>query len=225
MQIYDVIMLGVLAGAALFGAYKGFAWQLASFSSIVLSYVVALNFRTPVAAMIDASEPWNMFLAMLILYIGTSAAVWLTFNILRGAIDRLKLKEWDHQIGGLLGLLKGALLCVIITFFAVSLMGVKQREQIVTSNSGYAIAVVIHNASAVTPKEADELIVPYLEHFGRKLARPLEEQSEGKLGGIPVYIPGPMKPIEEWEVEPLGGEHHEALERFLHERAAARDQP
>lgn len=220
MQIYDVLMLAVLTTAMVFGAWKGFAWQVASFSSIIVSYFVALTFRGPVAAMIDASEPWNMFLAMLLLYVGTSAAVWLGFQLVRGIIDRLKLKEWDHQIGGVFGLLKGALLCVLITFFAVSLLGVGQREQIVTSNSGYAIAVVIHNASAITPKEVDDLITPYLEDFGRKLARPLEEREEGELGGVTVNIPGPMKPIDQWEEDPLSDEDFRALERFLRERAS-----
>ncbi len=41
MEIYDIIMLVILVGAMLFGAIKGFAWQLASIASIVASYIVA----------------------------------------------------------------------------------------------------------------------------------------------------------------------------------------
>ena len=55
MQIYDIIMILVLVGATIFGAYKGLAWQIASLSAIVLSYVVACRFREPVSEMIDAA--------------------------------------------------------------------------------------------------------------------------------------------------------------------------
>ena len=41
VQIYDLIMILVLAAAAIFGFWKGLAWQIASFGSIVLSYFVA----------------------------------------------------------------------------------------------------------------------------------------------------------------------------------------
>ena len=74
MQSYDIFMLIVLAGATLFGFWKGLAWQVASIGSIVLSYFAATYFREPVAAAIDAEPPWNMFLAMLIIYVAASLA-------------------------------------------------------------------------------------------------------------------------------------------------------
>ena len=144
-------------------------------ASIVVSYGVALQFRDPVAQMIKADPPWNIFLAMLILYIVTAAGVWIGFNMVRGIINRLKLKEWDAHLGAFMGLAKGALICLLVTFFAVSLLGETKRQQIIHSRSGYAIAVALHNAPAVIPDELDKLVTPYLEDFGEKLARPLED--------------------------------------------------
>ena len=71
MEIYDIIMLVVLLGATLFGAWKGLAWQVASMGAIVASYFVALEFRDQVSSFISAKPPWNIFIAMLVLYIGT----------------------------------------------------------------------------------------------------------------------------------------------------------
>ncbi len=34
MQGYDLIMLAILAGTTIFGAYKGMAWQLAAIASL-----------------------------------------------------------------------------------------------------------------------------------------------------------------------------------------------
>ena len=58
---------------------------------------------------------------MLVLYVVTAGAIWLLFRLVSGIIDRLKLKEFDRQLGALFGLAKGVLYCVIITFFAVTL--------------------------------------------------------------------------------------------------------
>ena len=162
MQTYDIIMLVVLASATLFGLWKGLAWQVASLAAIFASYFVALNFREPVAALIPADPPWNVFIAMLVLYIGASAAIWMTFRLVAHLIDRVKLKEFDHQLGALLGLAKGVLLCVLITLFAVTLAGDQQRELIYNSRSGHYIAMLLDRADAVMPAEIHDVLHPYL---------------------------------------------------------------
>ena len=48
-------------------------------------------------------------------------AIWLVFRLVSGLIDRVRLKEFDRQMGALFGAAKGVLLCVAITFFAVTL--------------------------------------------------------------------------------------------------------
>lgn len=49
MQTYDMVMLAVLGCATLFGLLKGFAWQLASIASLVLSYFCAYRFADQLA--------------------------------------------------------------------------------------------------------------------------------------------------------------------------------
>jgi membrane protein required for colicin V production len=136
MQTYDIVMIAVLAVATIFGAIKGLAWQIASLASIVVSYTVAYTFRNDVAKMIRAQEPWNGFLAMLLLYAGTSFVIWVGFRLISGAIDRVRLKDFDRHMGALLGLGKGVVYCMLITMFAVSLLGPKQQQAIVDSKSG-----------------------------------------------------------------------------------------
>ena len=168
MEIYDIVMLVVLVGAALFGAIKGFAWQLASIASISVSYFVAYRFREPFSQSIQAEPPWNRFLAMLILYIGTALVIWVLFRMVSGTIDRMRLKEFDRQIGALFGLAKGALYCTLITMFAVTLMGDGIREKIVMSRSGHYIAKVLDRSQAVIPPEIHEVVEPYLQRFDEK---------------------------------------------------------
>lgn len=170
MQVYDVIMLMVIGAAAAFGAWKGLAWQVASLTSVVLSYFMAWEFREPVAQHIDAEPPWNIGVAMLGLFLGTSLAVWIGFRLISGLIDRLKLKEFDRQIGAMVGLVKGALLCSVITIFAVSLLGPVNREKVVNSRSGYYIALMLDRAHAVMPREVHDALHPYLHKLDDRLS-------------------------------------------------------
>ena len=126
---------------------------MASVSSIVASYFIAYQFREPVAAAIKADPPWNTFLAMLIVYLSSSAAIWMAFRFVSELIDRVKLKEFDHHAGAALGFCRGVLWCAIITLFAVTLLGEAQRQKIVQSRSGHYIALLLDRSETVMPAE------------------------------------------------------------------------
>lgn len=179
MQVYDLMMLLVLVGATIFGAWKGMAWQVASMSSLVLSYFVALKFSDKLAPYISQQQPWNRFAAMAILYVLTSLAIWMAFRLVADMIDRIKLKDLDRQIGGVFGLAKGILLCVILTFFAVTLSS-QFREMALASRSGYYIAELIERAENVMPPEAKQVLGPYLKKLDEGLAPAKERKGKTK---------------------------------------------
>ncbi len=191
MQAYDLIMLIVLGMATIFGAIKGFAWQVASLASILISYLVAYRFKGQVAEMIHAAPPWNQFLAMLILYVGTSFVIWVGFRLLSGAIDKVKLKEFDRHIGAAFGLGKGLIYCLLITMFAMSLLGPKQQTAICQSKSGYYIASALDKGVGILPKEIHDVVGPYLERLDEKLKNgqnglPISEDSNWG-NGLPNF--------------------------------------
>jgi len=188
MQIYDIIMLTVLIGATILGLWKGVVWQIASIASIFLSFFVAVEFREPVSKMIQAAPPWNMFLAMLVLYIGCSLVIWILFRLISEFLDRIKLKEFDRQLGAVLGLAKGVVLCVVITMFAATLLAPPQRGEVINSKSGYCAAWLLYQAHDVMPDEVHDVIHPYMHphpefpHVGEA-----PEQPHGR-GIIPVEL-------------------------------------
>lgn len=183
MHPYDILMLIILASALIFGAIKGFAWQVASLASIVVSYLVASYFRNDVAQWINAQPPWNMFLAMLLLYFGTSLAIWMLFRLISSSIDKIRLKEFDRQLGAGFGLLKGAAMCCIVTMFAMTLLGPNQKVAIAKSKSGRYIAQALAHAGSIMPNEVKEVIGPYLENVGQQL-------EQGRLAEDPTGVPG-----------------------------------
>jgi len=170
MQWYDLLMIAVLLGTTVFGFFKGMAWQIASLSSLVASYFVALQFSEPLTAtgLFGDEEPWNRFVAMLAIYIATALVIWLAFRFVSRAIDRVRLQEFDRQIGGLFGFVKGILLCAAITFFALTLVP-NTREAILRSHSGHYLAILIARADAVMPAEVHDVLDPYLDRLEQEL--------------------------------------------------------
>ena len=168
IQPYDIFMVAILVLATMFGAYKGMAWQLASIASLVLSTMVAIHCSGPLAPMVSVEAPWNRFIAMLILFLITSMTVWVIFRVVAGAIDRVQLREFDRQIGALFGLAKGVLLCLVITFFAVTLSE-PARQSVLKARSGYYIALLIRRAAPVLPEEVRGVLGEYIDELDRKL--------------------------------------------------------
>jgi membrane protein required for colicin V production len=113
--------------------------------------------------MIDAAHPWNVFLAMLILYISCSLLIWLLFRFISHLIDRIKLREFDSQIGALFGCFNGVIVCVLATLFSVTLLGAQTRESIVSSRSGYYIAVLLDKSHTLMPEEIHQVLHPFIE--------------------------------------------------------------
>ena len=189
MQPYDIFMLLVLVGAAAFGAWKGMAWQLASIGSVVLSTIVALRFSGLLAPSLSAEEPWNQFLAMGILFAGTSLAVWISFRFVAKVIDRVKLKEFDRQMGALFGAAKGVLYCLILTFFAVTLSeGTRQR--VLDSRSGYYAAVIVQKGTPMMPEKVRNALGKYIERLDEGL------QQDPDTDGVGEETPETGNPLD-----------------------------
>ena len=188
MQIYDLIMITVLLAAMVFGAWKGFVWQLASLASLVVSYFVALRFSSDLAPYLSGEEPLNRFMAMLLIYVGCGLIIWILFRMLSGLIDRVKLKEFDRQMGALTGLAKGGLLCIAITFFAVSLSGDNFRKSILESHSGRYIGHFIERIDSIMPQGINEVVHPILERLDAKLQHE-HADSENRPGSPPATVP------------------------------------
>jgi membrane protein required for colicin V production len=170
MQTYDIIMLVVLGIATFMGAIKGLAWQVASLASIVVSYGFAYNLRGQVATYIKAQEPWNTFLAMLLIYAGCSFAIWVFFRLISGVIDRFRMRDFDRHMGALVGFGKGVLLCMLITMFAVTLLGPRQQQAIVDSQSGAYISRLLAATNGIVwPKEIEQIVRPYLNQLEQRL--------------------------------------------------------
>lgn len=184
MQTYDILMLVVLGAATLFGFWKGLAWQIASVASLVVSYFAALKFADQLAPKISQHAPWNKFLAMLIIYAATSFVIWMVFRMVAGAIDRVQLREFDRQMGALVGFGKGILFCIAITFFAVTLLSEEQKQRIIASKSGVMIVKFLDKADSIVPPEIHDIVGPTIAKVEQRLDPDYQSPHAGELEAV-----------------------------------------
>lgn len=217
MEPYDLLMLLVLVGATLWGYWKGMAWQIASVASLVLSYFAALNFSPGFLQFMGWKEPWERFLAMFILYVASSFGIWFVFRQVRSGIDQIRMRDFDRQIGGIIGLAKGILLCLAITFFAVTLTA-KSRDMVLKSKSGRYIALALNKSQGLMPRELDQVVGPYLRRLEHELNQPLgpsgpadfgatgfAERSQGAVWNQPAPNPTSFNPPASFNSPSEGG--------------------
>jgi len=225
MQTYDLLMLLVLGCTTMFGFWKGMAWQLASLASLVVSYVVALNFSERLAPTFGDTAPWNRFVAMLVIYMVTSFMIWTAFRLVSGVMDKVKLQAFDKQLGAIIGFAKGVLLCVAVTFFAVALLPPAQGEMIVGSQSGKYIAQFLTKADAVMPPEIRQVVDPYLQKVQQKLNPGYQANLPGSsaMGGSPQ----PAVPAQTtgWSIPGWGGGQTPQLPKIEWPQSAPAGQP
>jgi len=208
MELYDLLMISVVVLMTLYGSWKGMAWQVASLSAVFVSYVVAYRFRVPVSEMISTGYPWNIFLAMLILYISCSLAIWLLFRLVSHMIDRVKLTEFDSQIGALFGCFNGVLVCVIATLFSITLLGDQTRESIVGSRSGYYIAILLDRSHTLMPEEIHQVLHPFIDQLDGDV-----HQEPGLVPDLNTSAGGSDESSAGDEVRTAGGSEADAATR------------
>jgi membrane protein required for colicin V production len=166
---YDLIMLGILIVATTRGAKKGFVWQLASIAALVLCFVFASRFAGGLASHIDVRPPLDRWIAMLLLYALFAFGCFAAARVLHEMIEKWKFVEYDRHLGGVFGLLKGAILCVLATFFLAAIVE-SARPYVVGTITARLSANVLDHLTPVIPPDIHEVLEPYLNQIDGRVA-------------------------------------------------------
>lgn len=161
---YDALMLVIVAFTTIRGAAKGMAWQLAAIAALVLCFVFATPLSLVVAPAIHLDPPLNRWVAMLGIYLAFSFGCFAVARMLRHWLEALKFEEFDRHLGALFGFLKGATLCLVITFFTVCL-STPSRDYVLHTRSGNLSAKILDHLAMVMPAELDSVLGPYFRRF------------------------------------------------------------
>lgn len=161
---YDLLTLGILMYSMFRGAMKGIVWQLATIAALLMCFFFSGSLSHVIAPFIRVEEPLNKWIAMLVLYLIFSFVSYGAARVLHDAIENMRIEALDRHLGALLGLVKGAMFSLFLTFFLVTLSH-SARESIINSESGYVAAVAIDRLDPVIPGDLHALLEPYLRRL------------------------------------------------------------
>jgi membrane protein required for colicin V production len=117
MNTLDTLLVVVLMISTALGLYWGLIRQLLSVVGLIAGIVLATRYGDRVAEALSSfisNDMATQVLGFLFVLIAVSAAASLLATILRRSVGLLFLGWADHMLGGLLGLLQGALACTVI---------------------------------------------------------------------------------------------------------------
>jgi membrane protein required for colicin V production len=214
-MFYDMVVVAVLLFATYRGARKGIVWQLAVIASIVFCFGFAGSLSLAMAPFFAVEPPLDRWLAMLVLYVVFSFGAFAVARQLRTWIEKAKFEEYDRHLGAVFGLVKGVLICLVLSFFAVTL-GEKLpgvRDQVFYSFSGRTAAVLMDRLHPVLPEELHEVLEPYIHSLDRpgldlhahdydgEDPRHHDDHDHGPFRE-PTPVPGTNRPVDDERLPP-----------------------
>ena len=117
MNTLDTMLVVVLVISTVLGLYWGLIRQVLSVVGLIAGITLATHYGGRVADSLSSfisNEMATQVLGFLFVLIAVSATASLLATILRRSIGLLFLGWIDHLLGGILGLLQGALACTVI---------------------------------------------------------------------------------------------------------------
>ncbi|MEZ6124118.1 MAG: CvpA family protein [Planctomycetaceae bacterium] len=164
MVWYDFVILAILIYTTWSGAQKGLVTQLAWIAALILCFKFADKLAPAIEPRINVEQPLRHWIAMFILYVGFSLGSFMVARILNSWLENAKFKDFDRHLGGMLGLLKGVVVAMVITFFAVTLSE-SLKATVLQSKTGHAACAILDNVEPLTPDYFHEYLVKYREEL------------------------------------------------------------
>jgi len=100
------------------GFKKGFIKQTSTILGIIIALIVAIryyeNFQGFLIDFIDVSLPMLQFISFAIIFIVLNLVIHIIGMIIKNIIDIIFLEPVDRLLGGILGVIKGGLLCYLL---------------------------------------------------------------------------------------------------------------
>lgn len=183
MVWYDFAILALLIYTMWSGAQRGFVTQLAWIAALVLCFKFSDKLAPAIEPQINVDQPLRHWIAMLVLYLAFSLGSFMVARILHSWLEKAKFKDFDRHLGGLLGLVKGGVIAMVITFFAVTLSESLQAT-VMKSYSGRAACRVLDTVELITPDHFKEHFEEYLQKYRDGLGDHVHDSHLGESGSL-----------------------------------------
>lgn len=195
-MFYDALLLLILLYNTWRGAARGVTWQLAGLAAILLCFLFAAPLSIQFAPLISLDPPLNRYVAMLAIYLLFSLGSFAAARTIRGLLETLRFQEFDRHLGAVMGFLKGATLCLIMTFFVVTISS-SAREQLLRRPGGRLAGYLLYRIDGILPRELHSVLAPHFHKIeGELIEIAVEEERQGK-SAHPLGLPFDLDPRDD----------------------------
>lgn len=173
---FDLFVLVVLVLSTFWGGMRGIISQLASILSWLASAYIATHYYQIALALIKSSYAYRTPIAMTLTFIVSAILIRIAAKFVKNIVSLVGLKEFDRQMGALLGMIKGLLLCLLSTFFLV-VFNDSTRSVIEKSSVGPYFASFIVDVQGYFPEsELTQKFASYTQSINEGKAYAEEEE-------------------------------------------------
>jgi membrane protein required for colicin V production len=181
----DILMLGLLGIAFIYGLIRGFVLQLAGIVFIVGGLILADRTSHAFGGTLhdwfpSLDEPVNRYVAFALVLVGAIVVGHVIALIFRSLLEKLKLLSYDRFLGGILGVVKGALVGVLVLYL---LLWVFDRSEEGSPPTGIVRTIYESRTWPVVQKVTDTVLPLIPQDLRDKTRQQLEEiRSEVQKG-------------------------------------------
>ncbi len=170
-SIVDLVVLGILLYCAVRGAARGLLSQLSWVIALLLCFKFSGFLAPAIEPMIGVDPPLKQWLAMLAVYVGLCGVSFVVAGMLSSWMAKAKIIDFDKHLGGILGFVKGVIICMTVMFFAIT-MSPPMRQIVSQTYSGYGAALILHNSKyliPILPENAIPTVQNVIDNFNKSL--------------------------------------------------------
>ncbi len=182
-QIVDIVVLAVLLYCAVKGASRGLLSQLAWVVALLLCFKFSGTLAPAIEPMIGVAPPLKQWIAMLVVYVGLCGVSFVAAGMLSSWMEKARVIDFDKHLGGVLGLIKGVIICMTGLFFAIT-MSEPMRLIVSKTYSGLATAHILNLSQHIIPM-LPEHTVPTVQNVIDEFNRRLQPIGDDLNGATP----------------------------------------
>ena len=182
-SIVDLVALAILLYCAVKGASRGLLSQLSWVVALLLCFKFSGTLAPKIEPLISVAPPLKQWLAMLAVYVGLCGVSFVVAGMLSSWMAKAKIIDFDKHLGGILGFIKGVIICMTIMFFAIT-MSIPMRDIVSQTYSGYAAAIILHNSRHLIPL-LPENAVPTVRNVIDDFNKSLQPGADDLSGATP----------------------------------------
>ena len=177
MNAVDVLVLVLVAFNLILGAVRGAAWQILRIASFVLGFWAARVYGPEVFARFPenwglAAEP-GQAVAYVVVFVSVYLVMFGVTQLVKSAIQKIKLGSTDRTIGAALGAAKGALFASVLLYL--------QFVPFVNDIEPVRDQLYGNPEESIEPSVANAL---FLDHLKERIDDMIPDDAEQRVGEI-----------------------------------------